>query len=120
MKKINLLAVIFLTVVSMLFSCETNGDSFTISEYDIFVHSSVCLASSDTQEDETSSEASVLEFEASGAEKVEYILNKNSKKFHFPDCRSVKLMKEKNKEYYFGERATVIKMGFSPCKHCMP
>ena len=64
MKKINLLAVIFLTVVSMLFSCEANGDSFTISEYDIFVHSSVCLASSDTQEDETSSEASILEFEA--------------------------------------------------------
>lgn len=51
---------------------------------------------------------------------VNYVLNKNTKKFHHPDCESVDAMKEKNKEYYEGTRAAVIERGFEPCGNCKP
>ena len=51
---------------------------------------------------------------------VDYILNINSKKFHYPDCPSVKRMKESNKEYYTGSRDDLIAMGYDPCKNCNP
>lgn len=49
-----------------------------------------------------------------------YVLNKNTKKFHHPDCESVDAMKEKNKEYYEGTRDAVIERGFEPCGNCKP
>ena len=49
-----------------------------------------------------------------------YILNKNTKKFHYPYCRSVNSMKESNKEYFTGSRDEVIARGFSPCGNCHP
>ncbi len=49
-----------------------------------------------------------------------YILNKNTKKFHYPDCGSVSRMKEKNKEYYNGSRDVLISRGYSPCGNCHP
>ncbi|MBU5474244.1 DNA/RNA non-specific endonuclease [Roseburia sp. MSJ-14] len=52
--------------------------------------------------------------------KVNYILNTNTKKFHYPDCSSVNDMKEKNKEAFTGSREEVIEMGYSPCGRCKP
>lgn len=49
-----------------------------------------------------------------------YILNTNTKKFHYPDCSSVKQMAEKNKQEYTGNRDDVISMGYDPCKRCKP
>ena len=49
-----------------------------------------------------------------------YILNKNTKKFHYPWCKSVNQMKEKNKWYYDGTRSSVIDMGYKPCGNCHP
>lgn len=49
-----------------------------------------------------------------------YILNTNTHKFHYPDCRSVKQMKEKNKRPYTGTRNEVIAMGYDPCGNCHP
>lgn len=49
-----------------------------------------------------------------------YILNTNTKKFHYPSCNSVKQMKEKNKQDYTGSRDDVISMGYEPCKNCNP
>ena len=49
-----------------------------------------------------------------------YVLNTNTKKFHYPDCRSVGQMKEKNKYYFDGTRSEVIAMGYSPCGNCHP
>ena len=53
-------------------------------------------------------------------EGTDYILNKNTKKFHDPYCKSVKQMKEKNKKYFTGSRSEVISMGYDPCKNCDP
>ena len=49
-----------------------------------------------------------------------YIANKNSKKFHYPSCKSVDQMSEKNKWYYNGSRDTLIEQGYVPCKNCNP
>lgn len=49
-----------------------------------------------------------------------YILNTNTKKFHYPDCSSVRDMKEKNKQVYTGRREELISEGYSPCKRCNP
>ena len=49
-----------------------------------------------------------------------FVLNTNTKKFHYPSCDSVQDMKEKNKEYYIGDRQTLIDQGYSPCGRCKP
>lgn len=49
-----------------------------------------------------------------------YIINENTNKFHKPDCRSVKMMKDKNKKKYTGKRSELINSGYEPCKNCNP
>lgn len=49
-----------------------------------------------------------------------YILNTNSKKFHKPNCSSVKKMSEKNKKTFTGTRDDVINQNYQPCKNCNP
>lgn len=51
---------------------------------------------------------------------TDYVLNTNTKKFHYPDCGSVKQMKESNKQFYTGSRDDVIAQGYDPCKKCNP
>ena len=53
--------------------------------------------------------------------KFNYIANKNTKKFHYPECRSVSQMKEKNKKYFYDvTREDMIRKGYSPCGNCDP
>lgn len=49
-----------------------------------------------------------------------YILNNNTKKFHYPSCSSIKTMSEKNKGYHTGSRDELIAKGYSPCGRCHP
>ncbi len=50
-----------------------------------------------------------------------YIGNRNSHVFHYPDCDSVKDMKEKNKIYFEDvTRDEVIEQGFRSCGRCHP
>ena len=49
-----------------------------------------------------------------------YILNTNTKKFHYPSCSNVADMKEKNKKEFTGSRDDVISQGYVPCKRCAP
>lgn len=53
-------------------------------------------------------------------EATDYILNTNTKKFHYPGCSSVGQMKESNKLPYTGTRDEVIAQGYDPCKRCNP
>ena len=49
-----------------------------------------------------------------------YIGNKNTKKFHYPYCGSVKQMSEHNKDYLNCTRDEVISRGYVSCKNCNP
>lgn len=51
---------------------------------------------------------------------TKYILNTNTKKFHYPTCSSVKDMKDKNKKESSETRDTIISQGYVPCKRCKP
>ena len=51
---------------------------------------------------------------------TQYIVNTNTKKFHYPSCRSVKQMKDKNKMDFTGSRDELIGMGYEPCQNCNP
>ena len=50
----------------------------------------------------------------------DYVLNTNTKKFHYPTCSSVKDMKAKNKKEVNWSRDKVIDEGYDPCKRCCP
>lgn len=49
-----------------------------------------------------------------------YVLNTNTKKFHYLTCSSVDEIKEKNKDNYSGTRDELLNRGFSPCGRCKP
>lgn len=56
----------------------------------------------------------------SATAQTDYVLNKNTKKFHYSGCSSVKQMKDKNKKFYTGTREECISMGYDPCGRCKP
>ena len=49
-----------------------------------------------------------------------YVLNKNTKKFHDPNCGSVSEMLEENKEETRKGREELIKGGYTSCGRCKP
>ena len=51
---------------------------------------------------------------------VTYVLNKNTGKFHNPDCKSVSDMKEKNRMDVGWTREKVVAEGYQPCSDCHP
>lgn len=50
----------------------------------------------------------------------DYILNTNTKKFHYPYCSSVGQMSEKNKLPMNDTAENIKAMGYEPCKKCNP
>nr|WP_296065069.1 DNA/RNA non-specific endonuclease [uncultured Mediterraneibacter sp.] len=60
------------------------------------------------------------EAEPSDTKEQMYILNKNTKKFHKPECSGAKKIKAKNKDEYTGSRQTLIDEGYEPCGSCHP
>lgn len=50
----------------------------------------------------------------------QYILNTNTKKFHYPSCSSADQIKEKNKKVFNGTREEALRAGYSPCGRCKP
>lgn len=50
----------------------------------------------------------------------DYVLNTNTKKFHYPSCSSVKDIKPSNRSDYSGTRDDVINQGYKSCKRCNP
>ena len=71
----------------------------------------------ETTEPEESTEPE--EPESTGTQR-DYVLNTNSKKFHYPDCSSVGQMKASNRADFHGTREEVIAKGYEPCGRCKP
>ena len=51
---------------------------------------------------------------------VVYILNTNSKKFHYPDKSCADSIKPENRKEYSGTREDLISEGYAPCGTCKP
>lgn len=73
---------------------------------------------SQLKSDETSSVPDFIP--ESETQETTYILNTNTKKFHYPYCSSVDQMKESNKQEFVGNRDDIISQGYEPCKKCNP
>lgn len=52
--------------------------------------------------------------------KRQYVLNNNTMRYHYPECRSVKDIKEENKSEYHGTSSELKDMGYIPCGNCRP
>ena len=50
----------------------------------------------------------------------DYVLNKNSKKIHYPSCTAVRKMSKKNRQDYVGTMKELKEMGYEPCGKCRP
>ena len=90
------------------------------SEADVFTPGVDTNFAPDT--DEEGGEDEVIRGESGSTTKgMDYIANKNTKKFHYPDCNSVKKMKESNKAFFYDvTRDYMIGQGYDPCGNCKP
>lgn len=53
-------------------------------------------------------------------EEVTYVVNTNTKKFHKPDCSSIRDTKQQNRKETSETREELIDQGYSPCNRCNP
>ena len=78
----------------------------------------------DTEKKETPTPTASTPIQKEAVSKAEqtftFIANKNTKKFHYSHCYSVKRMKESNKKYLNCTRSYAISQGYTPCGHCNP
>lgn len=88
------------------FKVEKNSSADTLSPPSVNVKPSTPVSTPKPSADSSSDE--------------DYVGNKNSKKFHYDWCSSVKQMKESNKFFYTGTRDEMIDMGYDPCGNCYP
>lgn len=51
---------------------------------------------------------------------MEYVLNTNTRKFHYPTCSSAGSIKPQNLGSFSGTRDALIGQGYSPCGNCKP
>lgn len=108
------------------YSVEDNGDGvcFNVYCYNVQPGISIDYATGDSafagaQQTEPPKQTEQSNSPAQDVEST-YILNTNTKKFHYPSCSSVKQMSEKNKQTYTGSRDDLISQGYDPCKKCNP
>lgn len=75
-------------------------------------------------EKDNSTESAILRTQQAPIEDLHseysYVLNKNTHVFHYPTCKSVSTMKEKNKIYSAQTREEIINSGYKSCGNCHP
>lgn len=69
---------------------------------------------------EKRADPSAPENQSISAEDATYVINVSSKKFHKPDCGSIRQMSRKNIQYTKQNRDSLIKEGYAPCGSCQP
>ena len=122
-------AIMFIIIITLVFNIFSDADllkkDFDASEKneDVFVETK----SRETTKNETEKNTELLKGEENNqnsfstqGEEYEYLINTNSKKFHYITCKSGQRTKESNRAYHSGMREELIEQGYSPCKSCNP
>lgn len=110
-------------------SVEDNGDGVLFNVYVYNVQPGITIdyatgeswqeqSTTTTPIDPPAQEESEEQFPVSAG--TTYVLNTNTKKFHYPSCSSVDQMSAKNRQDFTGTREQVIAMGYDACKRCNP
>lgn len=112
------------------YSVEDKGEGvcFNVFVYNIQPGINIDYATGESEEGSESDTASSsldqnepqTEEKETEAESQDYIINKNTRKFHEPSCSSVSDTLAKNRKEYNGSRETLIQQGYSPCSRCHP
>lgn len=97
------------------YSVEDNGEAICFNVYAYNAQPGVTI---DYATGESSLENDIELEQPKYEEPSTYIINKNSKKFHKPDCSYVKDMKPQNKKESDKTKEELEKLGYSPCQSC--
>ena len=102
--------------------CSSDGQTVTFSvsknaDADVFGSIGNNSTQKPTEPEETQSPTESEDEEQQG---THYVLNTNTKKFHYPSCGSAKKISEKNRKDFYGTREELLAMGYSPCGNCDP
>lgn len=101
-------------------SVEDDGDgiSFSVYVYNVQPGIEIDYAEGDSwEEDASRPEQDTVKTDNDAKA---YVLNKNTMKFHLPECASVEDIKQKNREDYRGDRQELTEQGYEPCGRCKP
>ena len=121
------LALLFIAIIGICFGSDKYSERRYQIGYDAGYEAGYAAAQQEVQEASVApSTVPIVGAAALGAiasdtsADCDYILNKSTKKFHYPYCASVSQMNEGNKIYFSGKREDVIKKGYKPCGRCDP
>ena len=77
-------------------------------------------AAAEETEQESVQDVPEVEFVREIPDEYTYVLNTNTKRFHYPDCESVDEMSEKNRAYTSQTREELLAAGYVSCGRCNP
>lgn len=89
----------------------------TVVETEASIPAEVLVDTPEDRAEETTEEDTEEVTEDTG---LDYILNTNTKKFHYPSCGSAAKIKDSNRKEFHGTREELIDMGYDPCGNCHP
>lgn len=98
------------------YSIEDEGDGICFNVYCYNVQPDIEI----NYTDGTSSYKKTETPDTDKPEKTQYVLNTNSKKFHYPSCSSVKKISAANYAETNSTRDALIADGYDPCGNCKP
>lgn len=102
---------------------KTTSESTTVTSSSIFSSStsssSMKSETESSSESKSSSSAKPSDTYSKPEVTTTYVLNTNTKKFHYRSCSEVKKIKPKNYSTV-SSRSAAISRGYSPCKRCNP
>ena len=122
MKRLLLVGLICMTVLMVFAGCERNERSSTLvidAKKNKETYTTVMVTTVEPTTEVVTEPDLTLE-ETSQSTAFSYVLNTNTHRFHYPDCESVKKIKDKNKQAFCGTREEVIEAGYQPCGQCHP
>lgn len=111
---------------SFVSSSSSRAESSRASSSSSRAESSRASSSSSRAESSTASSlssgggGSTVQYDNPITESCDYVLNTNTKKFHYSWCSSARKIKESNQKLFNGSRDDVTAMGYEPCKRCNP
>ncbi len=102
------------------YSVEDNGEGICFNVYCYNVQPNIKLDYATGKSQSLIAEPSSSKVSATVPGGVAYVLNTNSKKFHYPDCSSAKKISDKNRAESTKSRDQLISDGYVPCLNCDP
>ncbi len=108
-------ALILALALLLLCGCAGGGEEIRFDGFTV----RTSKARPDT-EDAAPAEESYVTRGGSPSRAERYVVNLNTKKFHYPWCKAAESISEKNRREFTDTRDDLIDLGYSPCAQCSP